>query len=60
MAIRKIVKEGDTVLGKQCRPVEKFDERFQQLVDDMIDTLRDAGGVGLAAPQVGNLRRVFV
>lgn len=60
MAIRKIVKEGDTVLGKQCRPVEKFDERFQQLVDDMIDTLRDAGGVGLAAPQVGILRRVFI
>ena len=60
MAIRNIVKEGDTVLGKQGRPVEKFDERFQQLVDDMIDTLRDAGGVGLAAPQVGILRRVFI
>lgn len=60
MAIRKIVKEGDAVLGKKCRPVEKFDERFQQLIDDMIDTLRDAGGVGLAAPQVGILRRVFI
>ena len=60
MAIRKIVKEGDTVLNKKCRPVEKFDERFQLLVDDMIDTLRDSGGVGLAAPQIGILRRVFI
>lgn len=60
MAIRKIVKEGDAVLNKNCRPVEKFDDRFQQLVDDMIATLRDSGGVGLAAPQVGVLRRVFI
>ena len=60
MAIRKIVKVGDPVLNKNCRPVEKFDDRFQQLVDDMIDTLRDSGGVGLAAPQVGILRRVFI
>jgi len=60
MAIRKIVKDGDPVLHKMCRPVEKFDERFQQLIDDMIETLRDSGGVGLAAPQVGVLRRVFI
>ena len=60
MAIRNIVKEGDTVLLKKCRPVEKFDEKLAQLLDDMADTLRKAGGVGLAAPQVGILRRVFI
>lgn len=60
MAIRNIVKEGDPVLTKRCRPVEKFDEKLTQLIDDMIDTLRKAGGVGLAAPQVGILRRVFI
>ena len=60
MAIRNIVKEGDPVLLKGCRPVEKFDEKLAQLLDDMGDTLRKAGGVGLAAPQVGILRRVFI
>lgn len=60
MAIRNIVKEGDPVLLKKCRPVEKFDEKLAQLIDDMTDTLRKAGGVGLAAPQVGILRRVFI
>ena len=60
MAIRNIVKEGDSVLAKKCRPVEKFDEKLAQLLDDMGDTLRKAGGVGLAAPQVGILRRVFI
>lgn len=60
MAIRNIVKEGDPVLQKTCRPVEKFDEKLAQLLDDMGDTLRKAGGVGLAAPQVGILRRVFI
>lgn len=60
MAIRNIVKEGDQVLHKKCRPVEKFDEKLAQLLDDMGDTLRKAGGVGLAAPQVGILRRVFI
>ena len=60
MAIRKIVKEGDPVLQKKCRPVEKFDEKLWQILDDMADTLRDSGGVGLAAPQVGILRRVVV
>ena len=56
MAIRNIVKEGDPVLQKKCRPVEKFDEKLWQNLDDMADTLRDAGGVGLAAPQIGILR----
>ncbi|MBQ3939731.1 MAG: peptide deformylase [Oscillospiraceae bacterium] len=60
MAIRNIVKEGDPVLTKHCRPVEKFDEKLSQLIDDMEETLRKTGGVGLAAPQVGILRRVFI
>ena len=60
MAIRNIVKEGDPVLNKKCRPVEKFDAKLAQLIDDMIDTLKKSGGVGLAAPQVDILRRVFI
>lgn len=60
MAIRKIVKEGDSVLTKKCRPVEKFDWRLAQLLDDMAETLHLANGVGLAAPQVGILRRVVI
>lgn len=60
MAIRNIVKEGDPVLLKVCRPVEKFDDKLAQLIDDLTDTLKKAGGVGLAAPQVGILRRVFI
>ena len=60
MAIRKIVKIGDEVLNKHCRPVEKFDEKLASLLDDMIATLKKSGGVGLAAPQVGVLRRVFI
>ena len=60
MAIRNIVKDGDEILTKVCRPVEKFDDRLATLIDDMIETLHDANGVGLAAPQVGILRRVVV
>ena len=60
MALREIVVEGDNVLNKKCRIVEKFDDRLAVLIDDMIDTLIDSGGVGLAAPQVGVLRRVVV
>ncbi len=60
MALREIVVEGDDVLNKKCRTVEKFDDRLNVLIDDMIDTLIDSGGVGLAAPQVGVLRRVVV
>ena len=60
MAIRNIVKEGDQVLMKKCRPVEKFDEKLHQLLDDMIETLAKAQGVGLAAPQVGIRRRVAI
>lgn len=60
MAIRNIVQVGDPVLNKPCRPVTDFDERLWQLLDDMAETLEKADGVGLAAPQVGVLRRVFI
>ena len=60
MAIRSIVKFGEEVLNKKCRPVEKFDQKLAILLDDMKETLYDADGVGLAAPQVGILRRVVV
>ena len=60
MAIRRIFLEGSDVLTKKCRPVEKFDERLALLIDDMFETMQKAEGVGLAAPQVGVLRRVAV
>lgn len=60
MAIRNIVKFGDDVLKKKCRPVEKFDRKLHQLLDDMQDTLYEANGAGLAAPQVGILRQVCI
>ena len=52
MALRNIVTVGDPVLTKVCRPVTKFDDRLSQLIDDMIETLHDANGAGLAAPQI--------
>ena len=60
MAKLKIVKMGDEVLRKTCRPVEKITPRIVTLLDDMIETMRDADGCGLAAPQVGILRRIAV
>ncbi|MCI8624150.1 MAG: peptide deformylase [Provencibacterium sp.] len=61
MAKRKIVLEGDEVLRKKCRPVDQFDQKLWELLEDMSDTLYGSGnGVGLAAPQVGILRRVVV
>ena len=60
MAKLKIVKIGDPVLRSVCRPVEKITPRTIQLIDDMIETMRAADGVGLAAPQVGVLRRIVV
>lgn len=60
MALRNIVKLGDPVLNKNSRVVEKFDERLAVLIDDMIETLYKENGVGLAAVQVGVLRRVVV
>ncbi len=60
LAIRNIIKFGDEVLNKKCRPVEKIDDRILMLLDDMHDTLVKSGGVGLAAPQVGILKRICV
>lgn len=60
MAIRIIREDGDEVLRKICKPVEKMTERLNTLIDDMFDTMYDANGVGLAAPQVGVLRRIVV
>lgn len=60
MALRKIREIGDECLKKVCRPVENFDDRLHLLLEDMRDTLIDSGGVGLAAPQIGILRRVVV
>ena len=60
MALRKIVLQGDECLTKVCRPVTDFNSRLHTLLDDMTDTLLDSGGVGLAAPQAGILRRVCV
>ncbi|MDR1891462.1 MAG: peptide deformylase [Oscillospiraceae bacterium] len=60
MAIRNIIKDGDEILHKKSRPVEQFDEKLGQLLDDMRDTMKDAEGAGLAAVQVGILRRVCV
>ena len=60
MAKLKIVKIGDDTLRKVCRPVDKITPRTLTLLDDMIETMRAADGVGLAAPQVGVLRRIVV
>ncbi|MDE7003906.1 MAG: peptide deformylase [Oscillospiraceae bacterium] len=60
MALREILTRGDPALTKTCRPVEKFDRRLHDLLDDLKETLEDSGGVGLAAPQIGILRRVVV
>ena len=60
MALRKIVVEGEECLTKVCRPVTEFNPHLHQLLDDMLETLEDANGAGLAAPQVGVLRRVCV
>ena len=60
MAKLKIVKIGDSALRTVCRPVDTITPRILRLLDDMIDTMRAADGVGLAAPQVGVLRRIVV
>ena len=60
MGIRKILTDKEPALHKVCKPVEVFDRKLHKLLDDMIDTLEEAQGVGLAAPQVGILRRVVV
>lgn len=60
MAVRKILRIGDETLRRKARPVELFDKRLHTLLDDMAETMYDAEGAGLAAPQVGILRRVVV
>ena len=60
MAKLKIVKVGDEVLRKKCRPVDEITPKIITLLDDMTETMREAQGVGLAAPQVGILRRIVV
>lgn len=60
MALRIIRKNDDPVLYKVCKEVRKYDSRLAELIDDMIETMNDADGVGLAAPQVGVLKRVAV
>ena len=60
MALRNIRYMGDEVLGKKCKEVKEITPKLLQLIDDMIDTMYEANGVGLAAPQVGILKRIIV
>jgi len=60
MALRKILTDAEPVLHKSCKPVVDFDKKLHTLLDDMRQTLIESGGVGLAAPQVGILRRVVL
>lgn len=60
MALRQIREQGEACLEKVCKPVKEMNERTQQLIDDMLDTMYEAEGVGLAAPQVGILKRIAV
>lgn len=60
MALRNILKEGDETLTRRCRPVTDFNERLHTLLDDMAETMNNSDGVGLAAPQVGVLRRAVI
>ena len=60
MGMRKILTDKEPALHKVCKPVEKFDFKLHKLLDDMAETLAEANGVGLAAPQVGILRRVVI
>lgn len=60
MAIRTVLKKGDELLTKKCKPVTKFDDRLHVLIDDMWETMKAENGVGLAGPQVGVLKRLFI
>ena len=60
MGLRKILTDKDPALHKVCKPVTSFDAKLHKLLDDMAETLAEANGVGLAAPQVGILRRVVI
>ena len=59
MALRNIIEEGDPILRKRSRKVEEVNDRIRMILDDMVETMREAEGVGLAAPQVGILRRML-
>ena len=60
MALRNIVLEGDEILRKRCREVTDINDRIRMILDDLIETMRDQNGIGIAAPQVGVMRRMFV
>lgn len=60
MALRQIRVQGDEILGKKCKPVKEMTEKNRELIEDMLETMYDADGVGLAAPQVGILKRIAV
>ena len=60
MALRRILTADEPALHKVCHPVTRFDEKLHLLLDDMAETLTDANGVGLAAPQIGIMRRIFI
>ena len=60
MALRNIVVEGDEILRKKCREVTQIDDRIRGILDDMLETMREYDGVGIAAPQVGIMRRIFI
>lgn len=60
MALRTIRTQGDSILTKKCRKVEEVTPKIQELIDDMLDTMYEAYGVGLAAPQVGVLKQIVV
>ena len=60
MAIRNIRTYGDSCLTKECKPVKEMNRKLEELIEDMLDTMYEANGVGLAAPQVGILKRIVV
>ena len=60
MALRQIRMQGDDILLKPCKEIKKMDERLRQLIEDMFETMHEAQGVGLAAPQVGVLKRMMI
>ena len=60
MALREIRIQGDPILNKVSKPVTEVNDRIRELIDDMLDTMYEANGVGLAAPQIGILKRIFV
>lgn len=60
MAIRNIVTEGDPILRKKCREVGEVTDRIKMTMEDMLETMHEQGGVGIAAPQVGVMRRMFI